>query len=318
MAKSPAPQQNSAPGQLSSGCDKNGITFSTDTTGWLASTCAGGAPIIDRTVDGGHTWEAQTLPAAPGQTSETLGYGANVKPPVFLSQSFGLLPAVLALGKNNVPSLVVYVTRDGGHTWSASVPVTSGQVMAAVSPDYWIVVVPPREIAATHNGRQYDLIAADTDLSQPEQLSFADQEHGVALVAQSNGGYELLRTTDGGVHWASIAPGAQAAIKAVVDSGLVSAGSFPAAPGQNACIIHGGGPFPGIQVPGLCATATSQDSTTSDWKVTFTDTWSASNFHGGGDPATGQLSHSWTYLVDAGGRVVLNGQSGNFPPQEVR
>jgi photosystem II stability/assembly factor-like uncharacterized protein len=316
-AESPAPQQSSPPGRLSSACDKSGITFSTDLTGWLAISCATGAPFIDRTVDGGHTWETQILPAAAGQTSQTLSYGTSVKPPVFLNQSVGLLPVDLALGKNNLPSLVVYMTRDGGHTWSAGVPVTSGQAMAAASADYWVVAVPPHEIAATHDGQHYNLISADTDLSQTQQLSFADPEHGVALVARTNGGYELLRTTDGGVHWTWIGPGAETAIKGVFDSGLVAAGSFPASPGRVTCIIHGGGPAPGIQVPGLCTTATSQDSATGDWKVTFTESWDAAQFHGGSDRATGRLSHSWTYLVDGGGQVVLSGQSGNFPPEEV-
>ena len=71
-------------------------------------------------------------------------------------------------------------------------------------------------------------------------------------------------------------------------------------------------------MPGICATAASSDSATGGWTVTFTESWDARQFHGQGDPSTGQLAHSWTYLVDGDGSVVLASQSGNFPPQEVR
>jgi photosystem II stability/assembly factor-like uncharacterized protein len=317
LARSPMPQMESAPGQLSSGCDKNGITFSTETTGWLTSICAGGGPSIYRTLDGGHTWTFQNLQAPPGQTQENLGYSPNVEPPVFLNQSFGLLPVVLALGSANTPSLVVYATHDGGRTWIPSIPVTSGRLMAAVRPDYWVVEIPPRQIATTQDGRRYNLVPSDADLSQTQQLTFADEQNGLALTVLSSGGYALLRTTDGGAHWSAASFGPEAAITTVDNSGLVPNGLFPSQPGSRTCVIPGGGPAPGIRVPGTCATAASPDTATTTWHVTFTESWDARQFHGQADPGTGQLSHSWTYAVTADGQVILAGQSGNFPPQEV-
>jgi photosystem II stability/assembly factor-like uncharacterized protein len=318
-AQSPRPQTESAPGQLSSSCDKTGITFTTETAGWLTSGCAAGGPSIYRTLDGGHTWTFQPLQAPPGQTQENLGNSANAEPPVFLNQSFGLLPVVLALGSKNTPSLVVYATHDGGRTWIPSVPVTSGRLMAAVRPDYWVIEVSPSRIATTQDGRRYNFIPSDVDLSQTQQLTFANEQTGLALtVVSPSGGYELLRTTDGGAHWSAVSFGPEAAISAAGDSGLGAAGLFPNQPGRTQCVIHGGGPAPGIQVPGICATAASSDSTTGAWTVTFTESWDARQFHGQGDPSTGQLEHSWAYVVSGDGSVVLSGQSGNFPPQDVR
>ncbi len=317
LAKSPVPQQNPAPGQLSSGCDKSGITFNTETTGWLTAICANGEPSVYRTLDGGHTWNVQALQAPSSQTQENRGYSPDVEPPTFLSQSFGLLPVVLSLGSQNTRSMVVYTTHDGGRSWNPSAPVAGGTLAAAVRPDYWVVAIPPSQIATTQDGQRYSLISSNADLSQTQQLAFEDEQTGLALTVRSSGGYELLRTTDGGARWSPISFGPDAAIAAAGDYGLGAGGSWPYKPGRMPCVLYGGGPYPGLKVPGICATAASSDSADGGWTVTFTESWDARQFHGGGDPGTGQLSHSWTYAVGSAGQVSLTSQSGNFPPQEV-
>lgn len=319
LARSPMPQMQSVPGQLSSGCDKNGITFNTETTGWMTGLCGEGKPYLYRTADGGNTWQAQTLPPAACQTSRNLGYSAEARPPVFLNQSFGLLPdfLVLSAGQGARRYLVVYITHDEGRTWIASLPVGDGQVMAAVRTGYWVIEVPPNQVDATHNGQDYKRISSDTDLSQTQQLAFADEQTGLTLTVLSAGGYELLRTSDGGAHWSAVSFGPEAAITAVDNAGLVPNGMFPGQPGSGTCVIPGGGPAPGIRVPGTCATAASPDTATATWYVTVSEAWDARQFHGQADPVTGQLSHSWTYAVAGNGQVVLASQSGNFPPQEV-
>jgi hypothetical protein len=108
------------------------------------------------------------------------------------------------------------------------------------------------------------------------------------------------------------------AIRAV----LVAAGfadtsqTFPNEPGQAACVIQGGGPYPGIRVPGTCQTSVVMNG--SVLFVTLTEHWDATAFHGGDvDPSHGQLSHSWRYMVDGEGKVTFVDGSGNFPPQQV-
>jgi hypothetical protein len=82
------------------------------------------------------------------------------------------------------------------------------------------------------------------------------------------------------------------------------------------CIIGGGGPYPGIRVPGTCQTSAAWYR--SEFLVTLTEYWDASAFHGGDvDPSHGQLSYSWRYKVDGASKVTLVGTSGNFPPQEM-
>jgi photosystem II stability/assembly factor-like uncharacterized protein len=207
LAKSPIPQQSEASGQLPSGCDKTGLTFKDEKTGWVTAVCAGGSPFLYMTTDGGHLWNRQALPPAPGQTSESLGYSPSVLPPVFPNQTFGLLPVGLSLGSGNVRSLVIYATHDGGRTWTATMPIPSGRAMAAPSADYWIVVVAPRQILSTRDGHQYSQVTSDTDLSQIQQVSFLDPLHGLALVTQPSGGYQLLRSSDGGADWSPVTIG---------------------------------------------------------------------------------------------------------------
>lgn len=108
------------------------------------------------------------------------------------------------------------------------------------------------------------------------------------------------------------------AIRAVLDSSgfADTSQTFPNQPGQIACVIQGGGPYPGIRVPGTCQTSVARNG--SLVLVTLTESWDARAFHGGDvDPSYGQLSHSWRYKVDGSGNVTLVASSGNFPPQEV-
>jgi hypothetical protein len=52
--------------------------------------------------------------------------------------------------------------------------------------------------------------------------------------------------------------------------------------------------------------------------VTFTVTWNARDFHLSGEPATGDLQHSWSFTVSANGALSGPQESGSFPPQSVR
>jgi hypothetical protein len=115
-----------------------------------------------------------------------------------------------------------------------------------------------------------------------------------------------------------IAPAELAAIRAVLASGIAdtSPPTFPEQPGQIVCVIQGGGPYPGIRVPGTCKTSVAQSGGV--FLVTLTEYWDASVFHGGDvDPSIGPLSHAWRYNVDGAGNVTFVDSSGNFPPQEV-
>jgi hypothetical protein len=91
---------------------------------------------------------------------------------------------------------------------------------------------------------------------------------------------------------------------------------FPRSAGSHNCQIRGGGPYPGIAVPGTCRTEV--EASGSSYVVTFVEIWDASRFHYANEPGTGELQHTWAFAVSLSGMVVVRPDSGNFPPQWAR
>lgn len=110
---------------------------------------------------------------------------------------------------------------------------------------------------------------------------------------------------------------AATAIQAVQQSPLASMfTSFPNTSASKPCDIRGGGPAPGLLIPGMCRTDVQASG--SNYVATFSITWDARLFHLAGEPSSGQLQHSWPFVIDAAGVVTPNQDSGNFPPQYAR
>ncbi|GIO31110.1 MULTISPECIES: hypothetical protein [Paenibacillus] len=90
---------------------------------------------------------------------------------------------------------------------------------------------------------------------------------------------------------------------------------FPGKAGEIAGIIKGGGPSPGIRVPGsFISSAEKLDD--SAYLVTLTEKWSAKDFRTEGAAPDGDLSYSWQYEVSPS-EVKLVQEGGDFPPQHV-
>jgi len=113
---------------------------------------------------------------------------------------------------------------------------------------------------------------------------------------------------------------ADQALRAVVSSSeAVAIGVptlFPASIGSKACDLRVG---LALIVPATCRTEVANGP--SYYTVTFTQAWDAALFHSANDPATGQLEHSWSFTVVAGGplagvmAIMPMEQTGAFPPQ---
>ena len=114
--------------------------------------------------------------------------------------------------------------------------------------------------------------------------------------------------------------GTEQAIRlAMASTDLAFARLFPASVGSQSCEIYRGGPYPGKLLAGVCRTeADATRSDRSDYIVKFTQVWDAAVFHSSGDPVSGDLQYTWSYLVTSAGTVVAQPPSGNFPPQYVR
>jgi hypothetical protein len=128
----------------------------------------------------------------------------------------------------------------------------------------------------------------------------------------------MVTARTGGSPLASKSPlsGSDDAIRTVQASPAGSMfASFPKTVASEACDIHGGGPYPGLVVPGTCRTEAERSG--SSYIVRFIETWDARLFHYSGEPGSGQLQHEWSFMVDSSGAVVPDRDSGNFPPQYV-
>ena len=52
-----------------------------------------------------------------------------------------------------------------------------------------------------------------------------------------------------------------------------------------------------------------------NWSISFIESWDAGRYHHAGDPYTGIISHTWQFIVDGKGKVVLQRELGYLPPQ---
>ncbi len=107
------------PKGLPFGGDKSGISFVNTTTGWVT----GFSPVsqfawLYITHDGGVTWQHQSIPLPEDPD------GVSTLPPVFFNATDGILPVILPGPQSQ--ALTIYVTHDGGASWSATTPVTTG------------------------------------------------------------------------------------------------------------------------------------------------------------------------------------------------
>jgi hypothetical protein len=147
--------------------------------------------------------------------------------------------------------------------------------------------------------------------SQSEVLEFVRDDLGLAMTIEarpSDGAFALTQRV--------VRPSAEA-IRAVLESPTGAAfAQYPKTISAQPCEIRGGGPSPGILIPGTCRT--EAEPTGSSYRVSFTFVWDAGRFHLAGEPSSGELHHTWSFILDASGAVLMQPDSGNFPPQYVR
>jgi len=110
-----------------------------------------------------------------------------------------------------------------------------------------------------------------------------------------------------------------AAVRAVMASRQAAsiAWQFSRTPGAAPCVIQGGGPPPGVRVPGRCETAVRIGGDRVAL-VRLVETWDGRDFRGPGSTRRPRLAHTWEFTVTPGGRVYGPLTYGDFPPQLVK
>lgn len=192
----------STPGSLPFVCDKSGITFSDTSTGWAGGACPGAPLFFYVTHDAGQTWEPVTLPAPAGYPADLYAQcQCAVSRPTFVTPQVGFVTIQIY---EQQPSAALYVTEDGGATWTArELPVTQ---LAGGSPDFvdantgWLT--DGQQLYATHDAGQTWSAVGTLPLPGEDlrSLDFADADNGWLL------GQQLYITRDGGRSWSAISP----------------------------------------------------------------------------------------------------------------
>jgi len=185
-------------GSLPTACDKS-VTFSGTTDGWAAFSCPVGVPPLYESTDSGRSWQLRSVgPLPPGYVSGDAG-AAWTSGPVFA----GAEGAAGIYSSSPGGGTVVFVTVNGGLTWSASPPPEEHArwLVDVVTARTWKLYSGRSVLTTTDAGLIWR--RAESNLSLPAQavVDYVDVNHGWYLPA---GGAGLERTTDGGVTWQAV------------------------------------------------------------------------------------------------------------------
>jgi photosystem II stability/assembly factor-like uncharacterized protein len=207
------------PGALPLTGQKFGLTFHDATTGWVAlGDTLDPAPRLHglfQTHDGGATWRPAPALALPAALAPDLALDEFGRLPTFFSPQAGVLPVlVVAQATGGVSDTVLYVTRDGGASWSPTTPLPTStgatsldDVMSLLDPSTWWIASgaygDTTLFQTADGGRRWASWTPGGPFAAVSALDFVSGTQGWAI-----GGTGLLRTIDGGRTWTILAAAA--------------------------------------------------------------------------------------------------------------
>lgn len=188
---------------------KEGMTFRDTLRGWVGGESPlTGSVYIYKTNDSGTTWAQQTLSLPSGYSNAPMSTYA----PMFFNANDGVLPVWMSLdvGKRD---LYIYVTRDGGTTWTRS----TGFARQGWNADFvsvkdgftWNI---NGYLQVTHNtGGSWTQVASNVNFGDNIPImDFVSTTTGWAVQNSENGATSLYRTTNGGATWTLLSGSTQA------------------------------------------------------------------------------------------------------------
>ena len=195
--------------------DKSAITFLNPATGWITGvTLASNRLYLYVTHDRGNTWRQQNMPLPRELTPHWKGFPQS---PTFFTARDGILPAFYDLFNDSGGEIgrvvVLYVTHDGGTTWTHNAPVrvkASDVVYQEVADMNRAWVTNGRVLHVTNDGgRRWMTMRPGSLFADVTQLDFISSRIGWAVrnTALYGGTPKfpfLLRTLDGGRTWTPV------------------------------------------------------------------------------------------------------------------
>jgi photosystem II stability/assembly factor-like uncharacterized protein len=161
--------------------------------------------------DLGQTWQDQALPLPSDRYKDGL-----VAPhsPQFFGSSDGVLPVSISKfntdGSSAYDVLVLYITHDGGQTWSASPALAENvsafsEVQGLTLQDVFVSC--SSKLCATHDGAQtWQSLNVPAPADSGAQFDFVSPTVGWVVIPGENYSSSLFQTTDGGVTWLKLSP----------------------------------------------------------------------------------------------------------------
>jgi photosystem II stability/assembly factor-like uncharacterized protein len=179
---------------------KNGMTFSNATTGWVGGDYpSNGFVYLFKTTDSGATWSQVSLPLPAGYESAFITTTA----PKFFGANDAVLPVWMTLGAG-MRDLFLYVTHDGGNTWTPSPAFARNaeytdiiSMSGAISWDW-----ANRFHVTSNGGNSWTTVTPNVNFGDAfRELDFVSPTTGWARLQLPDGRTSLYRTTDGGSTW---------------------------------------------------------------------------------------------------------------------
>ena len=182
------------------GGHKNGMTFSNAATGWIGGdTPTDGYFYFYKTIDSGVTWSRLQLALPAGYESAYITTTA----PKFFGANDGILPVWMGIGIG-MRDLFLYVTHDGGNTWTPSTAFArNAEQTEIISMSNMISWDWANIFHVTSNaGNTWTTVTPKVTLGDGfRELDFVSPTTGWARLQESDGHTALYRTTDGGSTW---------------------------------------------------------------------------------------------------------------------
>jgi photosystem II stability/assembly factor-like uncharacterized protein len=211
------PLDPSAGSSLPFGGNKSGMTFRDTLRGWVSGESPlTGSPYLYKTMDGGVNWALQALTIPAGYLNASISTSA----PVFFNANDGVFPVWMTLdvGKRD---LFIYVTRDGGNTWTRS----AGFARQGWNADFvsindgftWNI---NGYLQTTRNaGGSWTQVNSNINFGDEiPSLEFVSTTTGWAVQNQVDGITSLYRTTNGGVTWTLLSGASQTQPDLIIES----------------------------------------------------------------------------------------------------
>ena len=197
------PNNANAGNSLPLGGLKFGITPLNMTTAWVHGVIyAPGTAYLYRSDDAGHTWGQVSISLPPGTENADL----TVEQLEFVTATNAFFTMRIS---SDTASLAIYVSDDGGDTWSLTqTPIPDGGTADFLSAEEIVVYngsqfYVTRDAARTWNGIQPDVAFGETFAT----MDFVDASTGwVITIDPTTNHRSLYKTGDGGITWFPVVP----------------------------------------------------------------------------------------------------------------